>query len=301
MLKLSLGPVLTYWARETLFEFYQVIAESAVDIVYIGETVCSRRHEMRLDDWLDVADLLAANGKEVVLSSQALIESNSELGALRKLVANGRFGVEANDVGAVHCLDGAPYVAGPHLNIYNPPALATYARTGARRWVMPLELGRAQLLGMRAGMAAGMETEVFAFGRMPLAFSARCFTARKLNLPKDDCRFSCMEHPDGLLLNTREGQPFLVLNGIQTQSASVHNLVAELADMRGIGVDVARISPQSSGTADIIAAFDLARRGAIDTAEARRRIAPHLVGAECNGYWFGEPGIALHRTVAEAA
>ncbi|HEU4853378.1 MAG TPA: U32 family peptidase [Telluria sp.] len=301
MIKLSLGPVLTYWSRETLFEFYQMVAQSAVDIVYLGETVCSRRHEMRLDDWLDVADLMAASGKEAVLSTQALIESNSELGALRKLVANGRFGVEANDVGAVHCLDGAPYVAGPHLNIYNPPALATYAGVGARRWVMPLELGRAQLLGILEQRPAGMETEVFAFGRMPLAFSARCFTARKLNLPKDDCRFSCLEHPDGLLLNTREGQPFLVLNGIQTQSASVHNLVGELADMQAIGVDVARISPQSSGTADIIAAFDAARRGAIDAGEANCRIAPHLVGAECDGYWFGEPGIALRGTAREAA
>lgn len=294
MLKLSLGPVLTYWSRETLFEFYQMVADSAVDIVYLGEAVCSRRHEMRLDDWLDVADLMAANGKEAVLSTQALIESNSELTALRKLVANGRFGVEANDMGAVNCLGGAPFVAGPHLNVYNQPMLSLLAAHGARRWVMPLEIGRAQLLQLHEARPAGLETEVFAFGRMPLAFSARCFTARNLNLPKDDCRFSCIEHPDGLLLRTREGQPFLVLNGIQTQSASVHNLVGELDDMRAIGVDVVRISPQSTGTAEVIAAFDAARRGTIDGAEAKRRIEPHLVGAPCDGYWFGEPGIALH-------
>ncbi|HEY1044123.1 MAG TPA: U32 family peptidase [Telluria sp.] len=294
-MKLSLGPVLTYWSRETLFEFYQMVAQSAVDIVYIGEAVCSRRHEMRLDDWLDVADLMAANGKEAVLSSQVLIESNSELTALRKLVGNGRYGVEANDMGAVRCMDGAPFVAGPHLNIYNTPTLSLFAGLGARRWVMPLEIGRAQLARLHEERPAGLETEVFSFGRMPLAFSARCFTARNLNLPKDDCRFSCLEHPDGLLLNTREGQPFLVLNGIQTQSAAVHNLVGELDDMRALGVDVARISPQSTGTFEVIAAFDAARRGAIDADEARRRIAPHLVGEPCDGYWFGEPGIALHR------
>jgi hypothetical protein len=62
---------------------------------------------------------------------------------------------------------------------------------------------------------------VFAYGRMPLAFSARCFTARHRNLPKDDCQFSCMDHPDGLMLKTRESEDFLVLNGIQTQSARV--------------------------------------------------------------------------------
>lgn len=296
MMKLSLGPVLTYWSRATLFEFYQQVAQSEVDIVYLGEAVCSRRHEMRLDDWLDVADLMAASGKEAVLSTQVLIESNSELTALRKVAANGRYGVEANDMGAVHCMDGSPFVAGPHLNIYSAPTLGLFAGLGARRWVMPLEIGRSQLVELHSARPAGLETEVFAFGRMPLAFSARCFTARNLNLPKDDCRFSCLEHPDGLLLNTREGQPFLVLNGIQTQSAAVHNLVGELGDMRAIGVDVARISPQSTGTMEVIAAFDAVRRGAIDGAEAKRRIAPHLVGEPCDGYWFGEPGIALHGT-----
>src|SRR3546814_4678787 len=41
-----------------------------------------------------------------------------------------------------------------------------------------------------------METEVFAYGRMPLAFSARCFTARHRNIPKDNCQYVCMDHPD---------------------------------------------------------------------------------------------------------
>ena len=138
---------------------------------------------------------------------------------------------------------------------------------------------------------AGLETEVFAFGRMPLAFSARCFTARNRNLPKDDCRFSCISHPDGLLLRTREAAPFLVLNGTQTQSALVYNLVAELDDMRALGVDVVRISPQSGGTGEVLAAFDQARRGALAAAAARRRIAPWLLADACDGYWFSRPGM----------
>ena len=294
MLKLALGPILTYWPRETVFEFYQQVAESAVDIVYLGETVCSRRHEMRLDDWLDVAELLAASGKEAVLSTQVLIESNSEVSVVRKIAANGTYGVEANDMGAVRCMENRPFVAGPHLNVYNGPTLALLARLGARRWVLPIELGRAALAELQAGRAAGIETEVFAYGRMPLAFSARCMTARNRNLPKDDCRFSCMEHPDGMLMRTREGQPFLVLNGTQTQSAGVQNLVRQLGDMRALGVDVARISPQAAGTMDVLRIFDEVRRGVTSGEEAERRLAPLLPGQPVDGYWFGQPGLALH-------
>jgi collagenase-like PrtC family protease len=294
LLKLSLGPILTYWPRLTVFEFYQMIAETPVDIVYLGETVCSRRHELRLDDWLDVAELLVDSGKEVVLSTLALIESNSDLTALRRIAANGRFRVEANDMGAVNCLAGqAPFVAGMWLNLYNAPSLDLMAQAGAERWVTPIEMGRQQLVGLLNQCRYRVETEVFAYGRMPLALSARCMTARNRNLPKDDCQFSCLEHPDGLLLRSREGQPFLVLNGTQTQSANVHNLISELDDMRAIGIDVVRLSPQAEGTSEVIAIFDQVRRGALSTEQGAAQLAPLLPGDACNGYWHGKPGMAM--------
>ena len=292
MLKLALGPVLTYWPRATMFEFYQQVAEGPADIVYIGETVCSRRHELKLSDWLDVAELLAGAGKQVVLSTQALIEANTELATLRKITSNGRYLVEANDFGAVHSMPpGTPFVAGPHLNLYNGPALAMLAELGATRWVPPLEMARDQLADVLRDGPAGIETEVFAHGRMPLAFSARCFTARNRNLPKDDCQFSCMEHPDGLLLRTREQKPFLVLNGTQTQSSSVYCLIGELAQLAQAGVDVLRISPQANGTAQVLDIYDHARRGLLGADEARLQLAPLLPGEACNGYWHGVPGM----------
>jgi collagenase-like PrtC family protease len=292
MLKLALGPILTYWPRATVFEFYQQVAEGPADIVYVGETVCSRRHELRLNDWIDVADMLADAGKQAVLSTQALIESNSELTTLRKIASNGRYLVEANDFGAVHSMPpGAAFVAGPHLNLYNGPALATLAGLGATRWVPPLEMGREQLAHIMLEAPEAIETEVFAHGRMPLAFSARCFTARNRNLPKDDCQFSCMEHPDGLLLRTREHKPFLVLNGTQTQSSGIYSLIGELEQLAAAGVDVLRISPQASGTAQVLEIYDQARRGAVGPEEARQRLAPLLPGEACNGYWYGRPGM----------
>ncbi|MDQ1811797.1 U32 family peptidase [Massilia sp. CCM 9210] len=299
MMKLALGPVLYYWPRDTMMAFYESVAASPVDIVYLGETVCSRRHELRLPDWLSLAAMLADAGKEVVLSTQALLESGSDLTNLRKLTSNGRFAVEANDIGAVHCLDGAlPFVAGPHLNLYNEDSVALMAQLGARRWVMPLEMGRAALATMLQSRPAGLETEVFAYGRMPLAFSARCFTARHRNLGKDDCQFSCMAHPDGLELRTRDADTFLILNGTQIQSHLVYNLLGEMADMEAMGVDVMRISPQAQHTDAIVALFDRARLGQIGSAQAQAGLAALMPAAPCDGYWHGKPGMAFDKREA---
>jgi collagenase-like PrtC family protease len=291
-MKLALGPLLYYWPRNTVFRFYDTIATTPVDVVYLGETVCSRRHELRLADWLEIAGRLREAGKEVVLSTQVLLESGSEVSSMHKIAANGDYLVEANDMGAVHLLAGkTAFVAGPHLNLYNLPALQWMASLGASRWVIPLEMKRDDLAVLQQGRPAGLQTEVFAYGRMPLAFSARCFTARHRNLPKDDCRFSCMEHPDGLVLKTRESEEFLVLNGTQTQSARVYNLVDELGEMQALGVDLVRISPQANDTQKVIELFDQARTRALSPQEALARLAPLMPGEGCNGYWHGRPGL----------
>jgi len=286
-MKLSLGPVLYYWSREALLQFYAAIAGSGVDIVYLGEVVCSRRHELRLDDWLGLARELAASGKEVVLSSQALIESESELMALRRIAANGEFTVEANEMGAVRLLAGrAPFVAGPHLNIYNNETLAWFAELGATRFVLPLELSRDTLRELQSARPQGMQTEVFAYGRMPLAFSARCFTARHHDLPKDDCQFRCLENADGLALQTRDKAPFLTLNGLQTQSAQVYDLSDSIGELRSLGVDAVRLSPQSTNMLAIIESFRERCAGRPGSSLEGLRVAP-----PCNGYWHGVPGM----------
>ena len=291
-MKIALGPLLYYWQRDAVLRFYETVATSAADIVYLGETVCSRRHELRLADWLQIAARLQEAGKEVVLSTQVLIESGADVTTLHKIAANGAFTVEANDMGAVHCLNGkVPFVAGPHLNIYNVPSLQWMAGLGATRWVMPLEMSRDDLALMQQGRPDGLQTEVFAYGRMPLAFSARCFTARHRNLPKDDCQFACREHPDGLMMRTRENEGFLVLNGTQTQSARVYNLLPELAALLALGVDVVRVSPQSTHTCDVLGLYESVLTDATTAPVAQAQLVELMPDESCNGYWYGKPGL----------
>lgn len=291
-MKLALGPIPYYWPHETVTAFYRAVALSAVDIVYLGETVCSRRHELRLPDWLDLAHLLAAAGKEVVLSTQALIESESDLKTLRRIAGNGEFLVEANDMGAVRLLEGnAPFVAGSHLNVYNPQTLALLGSLGAQRWVAPVEMTRPALSGMLQQRPGRLETEVYVYGRLPLALSARCFTARRFNLQKDDCRFICLDHPEGLTLRTRDGRPFLVLNGIQTQSAKVCNLVRELPEMERLGVDIVRIGPQSARINEIAGLFKRVLRNPGEAQAVAAQLDELTPEETCNGFWHGSAGI----------
>ena len=283
-LKLALGPLLYYWPRTAVLEFYGAIAQSSADIVYLGEVVCTRRHEMGFEDWLEVAALLAEHGKEVVFSTQPVTESEGDLKLVRRAVHNGSYRVEANDMGAVRMLAGVEgWVAGPHLNLYNPQSLALIAALGATRWVAPIEVTRDIAQGVLAERPAGVEAEVFAHGRLPLAFSARCFTARRYNLQKESCAYRCLEHPDGLLLKTREGKPFLVLNGVQTQSAKVYSLARDIESLRAAGIDIVRVSPQSSGTVEVLTAL----RAACDGAPA----AALEEADSCDGFWHGRPGL----------
>lgn len=288
-MKLSLGPLQYFWPRERTLAFYHEAIHWPVDIVYLGETVCSKRRELRTADWLALAEELAASGKQIVLSTLALIEAESELSVLDRQISHGGFWIEANDLSAVQlCKEkGRPFVAGPTLNVYNHRALAMLGEDGLRRWVPGVEQGRTLIGELKDAFVADggsmPELEVIGWGRLPLSFSARCFTARALDVPKDQCGFRCIDYPDGMPLATREGRPFLRINGISVQGEEITDLGPELPQLRELGVDILRLYPQAEGMEAIVRHFDAAR----SASEAPARIG------ERNGYWHGEPGMRM--------
>ncbi len=137
MMKLSLGPLQYLWPRERTLAFYRETGDWPVEIIYLGETMCSKRRELGTRDWIALAEELRASGKQVVLSTLALIEAESELGALKRLIDEGGGWIEANDLSAVQlCREReVPFVAGPTLNIYNHHAMTMLIEDGLRRWV----------------------------------------------------------------------------------------------------------------------------------------------------------------------
>lgn len=285
MFKLSVGPVQYYWSRDTLTAFYADVADSPVHTVCLGEVVCSRRHEMKPEDWLALGRELKQAGKEVVIGTLALLETEAELRSVRKSVEQGEFMLEANDTAAVRMVaGGAPWVIGLHVNVYSAPSLAEYAALGATRWVAPVEMSLPSVSAV-CPPGSAVESEVFAFGRMPLALSARCFTARHLRLQKDHCEFRCMDDPDGLALRTREGQDFLTLNGIQTQSGTVQCLLGEREALLSAGVRRLRLSPTANDFMEVVSQFDAVMNHGASHHEAIKTVQSlRMPGPLSNGY-----------------
>ncbi len=286
-MKFSMGNIQFFWHKDKVHDFYQQLADSSVEHVYLGESVCSKRRELRLEDWLSIGQELSKKGKSVVLSSLALLEAKSELATLKKVCLNGELQVEANDFGAVEILTEAkiPFVAGAALNIYNQHDLKVLLDRGMQRWVAPVELSRDWLVNLaqgceELGIQGQFETEVYGYGYLPLAYSARCFTARSEDRPKDQCNLCCINYPDGRSIDSQEGTELFRMNGIQTMSGKIQNLINDLPSMQGL-VDIVRISPHSFEALEWLDKFNQAQIN-------HTRIP---LDDFCNGYWHKIEGM----------
>lgn len=287
--KLTLGPVLFNWPVETKRDFYFRMADEApVDRVYLGEVVCSKRSPF-FDPYLPaVAERLQCAGKTVVYSTLALIMSGREMDAVRAIAAEPELLVEANDLSCAALLAGRPHVIGPFVNVYNEGTLDYLRRNGATRVVLPSELPARSLAALAKAEA---ELEVQVFGRLPLAISARCYHARAHGLHKDGCQYVCAQDNDGMALATLDGEAFLAVNGTQTLSHSLCNLIRELGALRHMGIGNFRLWPHSGNMVAVARIYHDVLDGREDVEAAAARLAEAVTLAPAsNGFYHGREG-----------
>lgn len=291
--RLTLGPLRFNWPADRQRDFYFRIADEApVDVVYVGEVVCIKRAPFIAPVLPDVIERLERAGKEVVISTLALVSTDREQAMVRELAEDGGHTVEANDLAAMSLLRHRPHVVGPLVNVYNEGTLAWVARNGAHRVVLPAELPGGDI-GRLAKSAPELELEVQVFGRLPLAISARCYHARSRGLHKDGCRYVCAEDPDGMDVETVDGEPFLVVNGTETMSYRCVNLVAHLAELREAGVGLFRLSPQTTDMVRVAAIFRDVLDGRMPSDAANAALAEIVTFAPfADGFYRGRPGAA---------
>lgn len=294
---ITLGPLLFNWPADRWSDFYARIADEApVDRVCLGEVVCSKRLPFYVDRIPGAIERLRSAGKQVVLSSLALVTLKRERQMCADLAASGELEIEVNDLTMLaHLARGRRFSTGPLVNVYNEGTLAYLAGRGAVRACLPPELPLSSLATLaRAAAALDVVPEVWAFGRVPLAISGRCYHARVHGLAKDNCQFVCGEDPDGLTVETLDGEDFLAVNGVQTLSFTHGNLIGDLESLQEAGVTSFRLSPHSGDMAAVARLFRHVLDGRLEPGEAAGRLARLLPGATfSNGFLAGTCGADL--------
>lgn len=293
MSKLTIAPILFHWSAEQKLDFYARVADEApVDVVYIGEVICSKRTPFFEKHYDEVAERLARGGKTVVFSTLSEVMLKRERNMIAGFCELEDYELEVNDSSALWHLDGKKFRIGSLMNVYNEDTMAYLAGLGATHFSLPPELpGTSVAILADQAKKLGLTTEVQVFGRASLALSARCYHARAHSRIKDNCQFVCEEDPDGMPLNTLDKQEFLIVNGIQTLSQSYVNLLGELDDMKEIGVTHYRLVPHTQDMVAVANIFRDALDGENSAKEAGEKLAALDIQAPfSNGFWHGKPG-----------
>lgn len=292
-MQITLGPLLFNWPAERWRDFYFAMAEEeAIDNVIVGEIVCSKRRPFIAPHIEAAVERLQAAGKTVLAGSLIMPTLERERRETEKLARDSALMIEANDVSCLAHLGGRPHAVGPYVNVYNESTARFLASRGAERICLPQELP----LGAVAAIAAAVPEiaiEVQVFGRIPLAISARCYHARLHDLSKDNCRFVCEKDPDGLSIETLDGDRFLAMNGVQTLSHTSVNLLPLLPELAKAGVSAVRLSPQNCDMGAVARIFRDAIAGDAEPAAAMpalEALCPHF--SFSNGFVLGREGAA---------
>lgn len=286
-MELTIGPVLFDWKREGLLKFYDEALDMPVDKVYIGEVVCSKKKGLTVKDLEDIGTRLERAGKKTIVSTLAVVSNEEELDLVREMCRL-PFPVEANDMSVFNISGQKEIIAGPHITTYNVPSIQFLQELGVKRVVFPVELSRDSIAYSIEN--TGIEGEVFGHGKVPLAFSWRCYTSRAYNLNKTNCQHHCRLHPDGMVLRTVEKEPIFTVNGTSILSARTYTLVEFIEDLKEIGVKAIRISPQYQYTKQIVDVFRKRLEGIIGPEQGLELLKETNPLGFCNGWYLGKAG-----------
>ena len=300
MTQLTIAPILFHWSAEQKLDFYSRIADEApVDVVYLGEVICSKRTPFFEKHYDTVAERLTRAGKKVVFSTLSEVMLKRERNMIAGFCDLEDYELEINDSSALWHLEGKAFRIGSLMNVYNEDTMRFLASRGATHFSLPSELP-ATSVGILAQTAQelGAGCEIQVFGRASLALSARCYHARAHNRIKDNCQFVCENDPDGMPLNTLDQQEFLTINGIQTLSQSYVNLLGELETMTRMGISHFRLVPHTQDMVAVARIFRDTLDGKTAIEQAQHRLAALNIPAPfSNGFWHGQAG---HKWVESA-
>lgn len=291
-MELTVGANQFFWKPDQWAALYDDLATTPVDRIVLGEQVCSKRLPFYQDRIADAISTLLQAGKQVSLTSLALVTLKRERKMTAELAEMG-VDIEINDLTALaYLLPNTAFSVGPLVNVYNESTLAWLAERGATRICLPPELPLASVrLLTVAARDLGVAVEVWGYGRIPLAISGRCYHARLHGRGKDNCQFACEDDPDGLQVRTLENQPFLAMNGVQTLSDSYACVAHQIAALTAAGVSSLRLSPHSTGFPQLCHLFRQHLDGAIDASTLAEKARNSGVGIRLSdGFLCGESG-----------
>lgn len=236
-MRTSLGPAPLSLGKERLFKFYKDALNYEFDDFYIGEVSCLKRGTKSKDSLLEIAHLIKNSGKNLFISSYALVTKMNQIEDIRDLLQLAD-GLEVNNLAFLELDFNKTLIAGPFLNIYNWQSANYLARLGFKRAVLPQELTLESIIDIAKN--SELEIEIPFYGRKALAISRRCYSLRALDLADDACKMNCLDNPDGLSLNE-----LFRINGKEILSEKTHSLDEQLPLLENSGVAVLRFEYDS--------------------------------------------------------
>ena len=249
----------------------------------------------------DVIERLQRGGKEVVLSTLALVMNEREVQQMHDIAQMPDILIEANDISVVRLLSNKPHMIGPYINTYNEGTLSYFADKGAKRIALPWELPMSSITKLGTARTK-VEIEVQVFGRIPLAISARCYSARAHGLHKDGCRYVCGEHQDGMDVETLDETSFLAVNGLQTLSSHYTELSDHISQMQDVGVSGFRLSPHGLDMTKVSDLYRQVLAHKTSPEELRNHLNEmHFPMVFADGFLHGVPGAEFRQTLGQRA